>query len=193
MLDIENIKDRKPFGTNIKFETIDEYYKIAKKLFYRIGRKYGLSCSKKNLSNDSDLVTNMVTCLAWADSRHDPSKSSLKTWRYNQIVHCIQDFCRRGKLHPQCNIFLNDKHLESEKFLFDRLYYMDEVKEINEKENIKEYSKTLTKKQSKLVDDYYFQGKEMKELGEEQGITKQAISLRLQEALKKMRRVANAE
>jgi RNA polymerase sigma factor (sigma-70 family) len=194
MLDIDQIENR-PFGPNTQFESIDEYNKIARGLIMSCGQKCGFTYNKKLIHNDSDLVANVVHTLVLADSRFDASKGvEKKMWRYICCSNYLKRRYQQNRKHFSPNITLKDSHLDKDAYLKKQKICLNkEIEHIENDELINKYIEILSDKEQKIIRAHYGDGLTMEEIAKKNNVTKQAISLTVIAAVKKMKKVAQKD
>jgi RNA polymerase sigma factor (sigma-70 family) len=166
------------------FLTLDEYLLGARKIL----NLYGYKCHK----NNDDAIAFVAYYMMKADQTWDGTSSAKTTWRFNQARYAILKLKNKHKKQRRLvslNKVINEKD-NRKTFLSD---IISDNKEKFDKdlfsEIIHEAHKHLSKRQLECITMYYIDGLNLEETGQKLGITKQAVSLHVKNAIEKLKNV----
>lgn len=149
-----------------------EYDKIAKRLLHRF--------NYKSLLFDDEAIGTIINALANADLKYDPSKkASLATYRIGAFFLAIKKILKDKKRKIRNHLSLNvDCYEDESQIVRKQMFDVEDV--IN--------SKLLTDRERQCIKLRYLEGLKLKEVSEQLGITKQAVSLFTLMGLRKLKK-----
>jgi RNA polymerase sigma factor (sigma-70 family) len=172
----------------IKCETYNEkrkeYETIAKKLLSRFG---------PYIYRNPDYIDTIVSYLFTSDSKYDPSKGTLETWRFGALNRAVKKILRENKKA----IKRNSKSTPiTENTVCNK--NPSPLNQILENEMVTKRRQViakllagpaLTKTERLYITEYYINGLKQDVIGEKYGVTFQAVSVTMLTGLKKLRAV----
>lgn len=193
-----------------KFETMDTYILLAKKIISKFAPNFYSSLRTELLSNE-DAIADIASSLMTADWK----------WDKNRVGHNGQSKTRYS-YRNQCGIWAIKSYVSNKYKKKNRRFSIDNIsdsdmktfsshivdrslcdpQQIVEKEEdqkvlkttIDSYlnSKAITEKQKNQIRKYYFEDKTLIEIGKEYGVTREAIRQSIQKGIKNIKEYANA-
>jgi RNA polymerase sigma factor (sigma-70 family) len=205
MIDIGGVGDQKisyKCHKDVDFLPLSEYLLIAKKIVSKIGG------SNKKYLQDDDVISYIANAIMMADWRWDNNYKSkegrrksqyayrnqcgiwairtllskkMKTQTVYSLEESIDDSDSRTNLD-----FIVDKKNENPALLVENHEYNEKLKK-----DIKTLLSlnTLSDKQKKYIDLYYYQNKTLAEIGNMFGLTRESVRQNLVKAIKKLKEV----
>jgi len=168
------------------FLTLDEYLLGARKLI----AKYGLSCHVE----DEDAISYVAQYMMKADETCDETKSARNTWRINQARYAIMNLRTKflkDKKHKTLSLNVQIKNNGGRSVqLSDTIpdNRMDNTKEEQYNQVINAAQNVLSGRRQHCFLSYYKKGKTLQEIGDELGITKEAVRQQLEKGIKILQR-----
>jgi len=166
-----------PEYKNDQFDTLEEYYKLAKTMITGELSKYGTGFVQKLLQSD-DCIANIANVLMMADWKWNNTGT-----KYGYRKQCVQwavsNILTRHYKHKY-------KHKDvpiSDDMIEDKRPNSRHKELINDIVN----SKILTKKQRKYIISKYIDGFTLQEIGDKYGVSKQNIQQTIKSGIKKLR------
>jgi RNA polymerase sigma factor (sigma-70 family) len=166
----------------IMFLTLNEYLNGAKKILSIYGYKHHIK--------DDDAISFVAYYMMKADNTWDGKSSSRNTWRFNQARYAIlklKNKHRKQKEKKEISLY-TPIGKDSNSMLCDTIADNRTHNEYDFNEVIKTAERKLSSTQFKCLKMYFCENMNMEEVGNKLGITKQAVSLNIQQAKKALRR-----
>ncbi len=191
LLDISVPKQTYPDHSNIKFESMDFYLDLARKLVNTLLTNSFVA--QKILKND-DYISYLATYIMMADWTWN-GRGTKYGYRKQCVVWALKTMFTRYKKQQQClslnnrlnNYFTSEHPLSFIDILVDKHKDIQHNENVELVENMLSNSK-LTKKQKKYLNLYYFEGKSLDNVGQDCGVSRAAVSCGIKRAIRKIRK-----
>lgn len=184
----------------MEFDTLVEYYSVAKKTISKLGRRYYPSLVKEMLNNE-DAISTVASAIMTADWKWDANKkgkiSGLSKTKYsfrNQyVIWALKDYisAKYNKNHKQEKLIEYTKNNKINEFSSDPADMYEEKEERAALIN-KINSCGMTTLQKNQLIEYYLNERTYEEIGLEYGVTREAVRLNVKKGLEKLKGLMNA-
>jgi RNA polymerase sigma factor (sigma-70 family) len=161
--------------------TLKDYLSLSKTLILKYGRGY-----KQKLIQDENAIGEVAFSIMRADQIYNPGKNTKpSTWRIKQAIYKILHLIK--EIRDQSHIVSLDQYMNGNGHKLD---FTEEPPILeNDCEDIIETNKgILTEKQTQYLNLIYKDGFSQKEIAQQLGVTKQAVSFSLKRAERKLKR-----
>ena len=188
-----------------QFESLSTYITLAKKIISKFAPSFYSSLRQELLSNE-DAIADIASAIMIGDWKWDKDRTGFegkKKTRYSYRNQCgiwaIKTYVSNKYKKQNTHLSLENKSLDFDTsfadHIHDKLEYdpaiiaEDREYHYNLKNNIKEIltSGLITEKQAEQIKKYYFEDKTLSEIGEEFGVTREAIRQNIQKGLSKIK------
>lgn len=198
--------------TTVNFESLDFYLNLAKKIISKMGPTFFTSLSKDMLSNEDAIafVANaiMMGDWRWREKNNDnPQKNkTLYSYRNQCGIWAIQTYItkkykknnRKNKKKEYSLNFINDNDLSIESVIADRsqqeplnIIVSDESHKKNQEVIAELFDSNIwSENQKTQIRMYYFENYTLEQIGNNFGVTREAIRQNIKNALEKVRSIA---
>ena len=177
--------------------SLDEYREIARRLIISMRHKFGPVCN--SILNSEDAMTNITTQIMLADWKFD-GRGSKKGYRKSIAHYAIMSFITKnnkgGRHIGSLNAPLSSMDDSSEliKVIQDKM--VDQPSKAIEDREFANYlmnCPNLTDKQRDCTYKYYIEDRNMQDIADESGITREAVRQSIRGAMAKMKGKSHEE
>jgi RNA polymerase sigma factor (sigma-70 family) len=188
-----------------EFESLSTYITLAKKIISKFAPSFYSSLRQELLSNE-DAIADIASAIMVGDWKWDKDRTGFegkKKTRYSYRNQCgiwaIKTYITNKYKKQNNHLSLENKNPEFDTSFADHLAdkqeydpaILAEEKEYHEnlRQNIDDimYSGLITEKQAEQIKQYYFEDKTLSEIGEEFGVTREAIRQNIQKGLSRIK------
>lgn len=188
-----------------QFESLSTYITLAKKIISKFAPSFYSSLRQELLSNE-DAIADIASAIMVGDWKWDKDRTGFegkKKTRYSYRNQCgiwaIKTYITNKYKKQNNHLSLENKNPDFDTsfadHLSDKIEYdpatLAEDKEYHEnlRQNIDDilYSGLITEKQAEQIKQYYFEDKTLSEIGNEYGVTREAIRQNIQKGLAKIK------
>ena len=191
-----------------QYEDLSTYITLAKKIISKFAPGFYISLRQELLSNE-DAIADIASAIMVGDWRWDKDrtgfngKSKTKYSYRNQCgIWAIKTYLSNKYRKQNIHYSLNSNTKDIDINFIDSIQDKDEydpalvVEHNEEKQSLKDSIESLltsgiiTDKQQKQIREYYFENKTLSEIGNDFGVTREAIRQNIQKGLSKIREYA---
>jgi RNA polymerase sigma factor (sigma-70 family) len=191
-----------------QYEDLSTYITLAKKIISKFAPGFYISLRQELLSNE-DAIADIASAIMVGDWRWDKDrtgfngKSKTKYSYRNQCgIWAIKTYLSNKYRKQNIHYSLNSNTKDIDINFIDSIQDKDEydpalvVEHNEEKQSLKDNIESLltsgiiTDKQQKQIREYYFENKTLSEIGNDFGVTREAIRQNIQKGLSKIREYA---
>jgi RNA polymerase sigma factor (sigma-70 family) len=188
-----------------QFETLDTYIVLAKKIISKFAPGFYSGLRYELLSNE-DAISDIASAIMVGDWRWDENRSGFEgksKTKYSYRNQCgiwaiktyLSNKYKKQNLHYSIDNTDSEYDINFSTSISDKEEYdpaiIAEEKEREEiiKENVNSLlsSGIITDKQNQQIKKYYFENKTLSEIGQEYGVTREAIRQNIQKGLHKIK------
>lgn len=167
-------------------ETISTYETITHKILLDMNKRQKFpSDIIYKILNDNDAFYNLVSKVMEADWKHDESKSSLHTIRYNYCLYGVKSYItklyKQNKRHTR-HFCKHDRSISgNDRDLPDKI-----VEKQDYNQHIRSQISTLDNRYSLPIIKYFFENKTYKQIGQELGYSREYVRILINDGLRKL-------
>jgi RNA polymerase sigma factor (sigma-70 family) len=183
----------------VEFDTLNNYYTIAKKTISSFGWKYYPSLVKEMLNN-ADTVSMVAEAIMVADWKWDSEKvgavsgqsKSKYSYRNQRAIWAIQKYVtdkykNSKKYEKNIEFVVKNHNIKVETDPAEIFEQKDTQENLSsDMRNLIEICDISDKQRQQLI-MYYYEDKTLKQIGEEFQLTKEAVRLNIKKAISKLR------
>ena len=193
------VKDKETMIQNKQFEPLSFYINLAKKTISKFAPKFYNGLSTEMLKNE-EAISDIATALMYADWRFDENRKgktglqkTLYSYRNQCAIWAIKTYITNK--YKATKVSSLDFELDNEKFLdsiIEDKKHASPIEILIEKEYKQNLSLSidlllnnnlLSDKQKKQIHMYYFEDKTLSEIGQEFGVSREAIRQNIKRGL----------
>lgn len=198
-MDISSIKMKNKFEeSDIEYESCKSYVDMAKKLISTIAPRFKIGLAEEILK-DEDAVSNIVTEIILADYKWN-GLGTKHGYRKQRATWAIQSYMSRSKNKIKNREWSleytnSDDSISLREIIEDKKPGPHQKLEEKERASLVEdllSSGILSKQQEKCIRLHYFDNLTQTEIGQQEGISREAVRQLLNRGLERLRVVANA-